>query len=348
MSQWIGLDIGGANLKVADIGGRAECHPFPLWLEYPRLAAELVRVLGPNNPDDRLAVTMTGELCDCFPTKSAGVKHIVDQVLEAFPGRNVVFYQVNGSFVDAAAACRDWQSTAASNWHALARWGARYLPGQSGILVDMGSTTTDIIPLVGGEPRALGQTDWTRMLHRELVYSGVGRTPVSGVLPNLMMMDVQAGTTRAIPLAQELFATMQDVYLVLRDVPESESHAHTADHRPADIVHARRRLARLCCADEPELEHGLIETLARQAARAQSELIGIAVKHVMQRDWSIAGNWLVSGSGAWLAQRMIAEIVPGAYVISLAECVSPMVSTAAPAWAVAHLAWETAACGVPQ
>ena len=48
---------------------------------------------------------------------------------------------------------------AASNWHALARFAGRYVPRGTGLLVDIGSTTCDIIPLVDGEPASGGRTD---------------------------------------------------------------------------------------------------------------------------------------------------------------------------------------------
>ncbi len=45
----------------------------------------------------------------------------------------------------------------------------------------MGSTTTDIIPIVGGTPCPRGLTDGERLRTGELVYTGLTRTDVSVV-----------------------------------------------------------------------------------------------------------------------------------------------------------------------
>ncbi len=66
-------------------------------------------------------------------------------------------------------------TVAASNWVATALVVADEVP--DAILIDMGSTTTDIIPIVGGVVRAIGLTDPDRLASGELVYTGALRTP---------------------------------------------------------------------------------------------------------------------------------------------------------------------------
>ena len=76
----LGLDIGGANLKAAHSGGTAYLHPFELWKNPAGLAKALGELLQGLPPFDLLAVTMTGELCDCFETRRQGVQAILDAV----------------------------------------------------------------------------------------------------------------------------------------------------------------------------------------------------------------------------------------------------------------------------
>src|SRR5687767_897273 len=76
----LGLDIGGANLKAAHTDGTALCRAFPLWRTPDRLASELQRLLADLPAHDVLAVTMTGELCDCFATRAEGVAAILHSV----------------------------------------------------------------------------------------------------------------------------------------------------------------------------------------------------------------------------------------------------------------------------
>src|SRR5438552_12194660 len=95
---------------------------------------------------------------------------------------------------------------AAANWLALAAYAGRFAPTGTALLVDVGSTTTDLVPLLGGAPVPCGNTDAERLLHRELVYTGVRRTPLCALL----------GETGA----AELFATTLDAYLLLEELPE--------------------------------------------------------------------------------------------------------------------------------
>ena len=82
-TRTIGIDIGGANLKLSD-GRRHHRHvPFALWRQPESLANQLVALLRECPNHDRVAITMTGELTDCFANKKAGVAFIVDQMCGA-------------------------------------------------------------------------------------------------------------------------------------------------------------------------------------------------------------------------------------------------------------------------
>src|SRR5688572_22342586 len=154
--SWLGLDIGGANLKAADGRGWARSVPFPLWRESDRLSAALAELIDSGPAADRLAVTMTGELCDCFRTKAEGVRHIVAAVEEAARSRDTRIYLVDGRFVSADEARGLPHLAAASNWHVLARFAGRFAESGAGMLIDIGSTTADIVPMSDGQPSPRG------------------------------------------------------------------------------------------------------------------------------------------------------------------------------------------------
>lgn len=165
----LGLDIGGANLKAAHVNGSARTRPFPLWKQPGRLPGELRLLLDDPASFDLLAVTMTAELCDCFETKHAGVAAVLDAVESVAGSQRVLVWQNDGNFVPVAVTRRDSLKTASANWLALATFVGRYYPEGAAILIDIGSTTTDIIPIMNGLPVPLGRTDLERLAANELI-----------------------------------------------------------------------------------------------------------------------------------------------------------------------------------
>ncbi len=335
MTRWLALDIGGANLKAADGCGFAASHYFPLWQQPGELADALRRLIAESPPADRLAVTMTGELADCFATKAEGVKAILAAVREAAPSRDVLVYLVDGSLVSPERALDEPLLAAASNWHALAKFAGRHAPQGSGVLIDIGSTTCDIIPLIDGRPVAQGRTDPERLAAGELVYTGVMRSPVCAVIAALPWRG------KPTPTAQELFATTWDAYLTLGDVPEEPESRHTADGRPATVAAARDRLARSICADREMFDDADAQAAATAIVQAQLAALEVAAQGVLRRLPSPVETVIISGQGEFLARRLADRLKLPARVVSLNDELGPQLSRAAPAHALAVLARET-------
>jgi hypothetical protein len=331
--SWLGLDIGGANLKAANGQGRALSRPFPLWQRPDELSLELAALLAASPPADRLAVTMTGELADCFATKTDGVSAICAAAVQAAAGRDVRIYTVDGEFVSVDVAVANPLAVAASNWHALARFAGRFVPSGNALLVDIGSTTTDLIPLADGLPVARGRSDPERLVAGELVYTGVQRTPVCALVPALPWGE------RVCPVAAELFATTWDAYLVLGDLPEEPENRQTADGRPATRALARDRLARMICADRTLFAADDAQRAAAAISAAQLAKLGIAVRQALGRAGPPSAV-VVGGQGEFLARRLVQKLGWTAAIVSLAERLGPLVSRCAPAHALAVLAGE--------
>jgi probable H4MPT-linked C1 transfer pathway protein len=335
--SWLGLDIGGANLKAADGQGWALSVRFPLWSEPSRLSAELTALINSSPAANDIAVTMTGELCDCFRTKVEGVLHILDAVERAAGKRQIFVYLVNGRLAPLDEARRLPQLAAASNWHALARFVARFVRNEIGILIDIGSTTTDIVPLVDGQPQPRSFDDTSRLLAGELVYSGVGRTPICALTTWLPWQG------RRCPVAAELFATTADAYVLLDDLPEQPECTDTADGRPLTKEFARDRLARMICADRTTFTFEDTIIAAQRVREAQIERLRPAAGLVaadLPDTGSGPDSIVVSGTGEFLATRMGRETWADAEITVLSKRIGCAASQCGPAHALAILARE--------
>src|SRR5688572_17748327 len=100
----LAFDIGGAQIKAADGCGYAASDPFALWQKPELLAAKLKEIIALAPASEILAVTMTGELADCFTTRTEGVRFILEAVESVAGSRRVIVYLTDGTFVSVDAA----------------------------------------------------------------------------------------------------------------------------------------------------------------------------------------------------------------------------------------------------
>ncbi len=301
----LGWDVGGANVKVArhvagSLWPSTIERVFPLWREPKRLArilSEMAREFG--EPAGVMGVTMTAELADCFETKREGVSSVLDAFEEAFPGIPIRVFGVDGSFRTIPDARDSPLTVAAANWMATATVAAREFP--DAVLIDVGSTTTDIVPLVAGRVAAIGRTDTDRLREGELVYTGATRTPVCAIL------DVVSLGGRPCRVASEVFAIAADAHRWLGLLDEGDYTPETPDGGGRDREDAARRLARMVCADREMLDDLAITQIASAVVEAQVRAIRGGIEQVLERaGCGIGSIALPIGRGAYLARTAAA------------------------------------------
>jgi (4-(4-[2-(gamma-L-glutamylamino)ethyl]phenoxymethyl)furan-2-yl)methanamine synthase len=318
-------------MKAAWLDGeslRTVSRPFEVWRDRAALSAVLREVAAEvaAGPPQAVAITMTAELSDAFRTKREGVTFVLDAAQDAFGDRPLSVLTTTGELVPVEAArARPWD-VAAANWVATARAVAD--AHSDALLIDVGSTTADIVPIAAGHVAATGHNDLERLLAGELVYTGVLRTNLAAIAPRV---PVRGGWC---PVSSEYFAISADVHLVLGHLPPEAYDCPTPDGRPATAAFARERIARLVCSDIEQLDADEVDAIATFLDGEQLRQLEDAargVQGVLPADAPV----VAVGSGAFLGREVAARLGR-----ALAEVPTPWGATGgevAPAAALAAL-----------
>jgi probable H4MPT-linked C1 transfer pathway protein len=327
-----GWDIGGVNTKAATlVDGRvaaARTQAFELQRDPGGLVPLLRRMaaeLGGESPQHH-AVTMTAELSQMFRTKREGVVFVLDALDRAFPADDVRIFTVDRRFLSLAAARREPLAVAAANWSATAHALAARHP--DALLIDVGTTTTDCIPIVGGRVAAAGWNDPDRLASGELIYTGALRTAVEAIVHEVPYRNGSAG------VSAEGFALAGDVHLWRGAIEPRDYTGPTPDGRPAIREFCGERLARIVCADAELIDHAAISRIADAIAAAQGGRIADALRRILTRHPSLRMA-VVTGLGAFIADAAAREA--GLQVVHVSVEWGADAARCAPAAAVALL-----------
>ena len=297
----VGWDIGGVHLKAARAeGGRivdAVQIASPLRLGTDGLARAFAQAAARMGTAERHVVTMTGELADTFASRVEGVETLAALAARVLAAAPLQVYAGPAGFVAAECAGAHVRAVASANWHASAALvGATR---RDALFADMGSTTTDLVPVGGGAVAARGYTDAERLAAGELVYTGLVRTFLMAIAERAPF----AG--RMTPLINENFATMADVHRLLGTLPDGVDRMATADGRAKTPEASRARLARMVGADAADAGDDAWTALARWFAEAQVRRICDAAILVLSQMSMPAGAPLV---GAGIGETVLREV----------------------------------------
>ena len=302
-SPVIGWDLGGVHVKAARIeAGRVQDvvqAPCPLWRGLSALdetfagLPEWVRVQAAH------AVTMTGELTDCFANRTEGVAQLAGWAAQL--EGEVRVYAGRSGFVVPEAAAGVAADVASANWHATAALVGLHVT--DALLIDIGSTTTDLIAIVSGRPAAYGYSDAERLETGELVYTGAVRTPV------LALTDHAPWRGRRTALMAETFATTADIHRLAGDLPEDADQQRSADLKGKSLSESETRLARMIGRDRDEGSSAEWRALAAHFAEAQLRRLQDAAERVLSReDLAHDAPLVLCGAGSFLAERLASRL----------------------------------------
>lgn len=339
----IGWDIGGAHVKAALVlDGRVrevrQCAA-PLWqgLSHLDAAIDEIRAQWPLCVTARHAVTMTAEMTDGFANREAGVRGLAAHLCARL-GDGVRFFAGSEGWVEAATIGEHWSSIASANWLATAWWVGERMP--EAVLVDIGSTTTDLIPVREGQPVPLGRNDADRLSSGELVYLGAVRTPLCALARRIAFED------REYNVMNEFFATTADIFRLTGELAPEHDQYPAADGAGKNAEATRQRIARMVGRDASEADAAAWSRFASAWREAMLAEIDCNLARVLSRFSSptrAAPRPTVVGAGCGLflgealARRHGLPFADFAGLVPADERCRAWVDTCAPSVAVALL-----------
>ena len=303
-----GWDVGGAHVKVSMLDACGDVCDVAqwacaLWLGLDQLESTIALVFArwprARDADALHAVTMTGEMVDLFEDRAHGVDAIARTLAACLRGRLRFFAGGVGEsgWLDASACGEDWQRVASANWLATAQCVASRLA--DAVLIDIGSTTTDIVPIEGSCVVARGRSDAARLATGELVYHGVVRTPLCGLAHRIAFDGVESN------VMNEWFATTADVYRLTGELDPSCDLYPAADNGPKTPAASRARIARMIGRDAHEADDQGWLAFAQRWRAVQLDGLAANLASVLAAHERLAHAPLVgAGCGRFLVEAL--------------------------------------------
>ncbi len=296
MNDCVGWDLGGAHLKAVWVRDgrvlRVWQVPCPLWQGTDRLMEALQSLLTLLPSRCRHGLTMTGEMVDLFPSRHEGVKVILKTFKSLIANEDPRIFMGSQLIPLSILTNKNYNKIASNNWQITQHWLAQQCPDT--LLVDIGSTTTDLAPIVSSQPACLGSDDHSRMRHGELLYMGVLRTPLMALAGQVPFEG------EWVPLMAEHFASTADVYRILGQLPAHIDQGETADGGPKTGSASIVRLARMVGADREDAPDEAWQRLAAGIREIQLQRLTSGCMRLLSRTHQKLTTLVGAGVGRFL------------------------------------------------
>lgn len=285
------MDIGGANTKAALIHFKEKkimksysyMEYFPFWektkTEIPEMlhniTAKLIEINDYQLENiDYFAITITAELSDAFQTKREGILTILDALGKVFEKDKLKFISNKPTFLDYTNAKSEPYSIAAANWVSTALFLGYFV--LECILIDAGSTTIDIIPIVESKPASMGYDDISRLINHELIYTGGLRATIPSITHHVPYKG------KNVRVSFEKFALISDVHRILNNISEEDFINDTADNRSKSLQDCYARLSRVICMDIETISKEDLKIIANYIYEKQLDIITQEIRLFME------------------------------------------------------------------
>lgn len=278
--KFMGLDIGGANTDCCIIEFDNDYniislsknkYYLPFWIKHEKLP-ECLKELKGDTTIDVVCVSITAELADCYKTKRQGIIDITRMVESTFKDEDIYYVTFDG-LKNYEYVTQNPLSAAAANWIGTVNL-IKHLKSTC-IFMDMGTTTTDIIPIKDKHEISQGYTDTQRLMNGELVYTGLLRTNVATIVNHVY---IESNKTN---VSSEYFTITADIHRILGHISEEQYTCDTPDGADKSITSCKNRLTRLVCGDIETISNETIIDMAEYIFEKQVQQVEESLKQVV-------------------------------------------------------------------
>ena len=289
----IGWDIGGAHIKAVKIDlqkktSKTEQIYSPIWKNINNLKKSIKLIKNKLGKTNYHAITMTAELSDIFSDRVNGVKYIVKLSSKILGEKNIFFYSKK-NFLKKKLAIKKTFELNSMNWHATASFISNSFPNC--ILIDIGSTTTDIIPIKNKRIISKSVNDYQRLKSNELIYLGVLRTPIQAIKKKQNLIN-------------ENFANLSDVYRILNKIPSSIDLFPTLDNKTKNKHDSARRIARIFGQDYEKKHFLKWKKTAHKIEREHLKILNMTIKKIEKKKKLNKVPIIGAGIGEFLVKKV--------------------------------------------
>ena len=268
--KFLGIDIGGAHIKLVGLNEKKELIfvdyiKFYFWKEEKSINKVFNYINSKSNKNTLSGITMTAELCDIFKNRLDGFRKIYNYCKKL---KNDYFFYTKSK--KKIFKKTDYSEIVSMNWHSIGRLLERQL--KNAIIVDFGSTTTDIICVKNHIIQNKNFDDFSRINSNELVYTGLTRTPIFAIDKKVRI------NRKYFEIIPEFFSDMSDVYRINSILKKQFDIDETADGKRRSKFSSYARLSRNFGLDFKKSNQNLIKDLSKEIIKTQLEKIYLAIK----------------------------------------------------------------------
>ena len=333
--QYLGLDIGGAHIKVVGLNATRQivlvkymkCY---FWNKSEDFLTFVKQINKYINKQTLIGITMTAELCDSFKTRKQGFD-VVSRYCKELKN-DFFFYSLGKSpFIKKA----EYKNVVSMNWHAIGSYVSHEITNC--IIIDFGSTTTDLICIKNKKIKNIHFDDFSRLNNSELLYSGLVRTPIFSIINEVKIDDK---TFKIIP---EFFSNMGDIYRISYSQELCHDIDDTADLRSKSYINSLCRVSRNFGIDyDTSLENFIIQ-ISKNIVGKQLSVINKSI-NILRKKYNLEPEHpvITSGIGKDILIKLLkpkkCRLLPfDALITGSSDKLKTMAALHAPAFSVAHL-----------